>query len=387
MNRLFITILSFCLLVSAFAQKPTKGNVATEAQMNLNYNGSFFPFFTSSDNFLLPTLRFRYFLQDDIAVRADLSLLNSSNTTNFAQNPDGSGSTGNFVQSTNGFGLGLGVEKHLGGNAKFSPFIGAGLSFSNGSVIGEGTESDGTGYVMDYSSTSTIKFSAFGLDAFVGADYWINRSFYLGGQFGLGFSSTTTQDGEVEVTSGGSTNTTTILGGKSMNFANSVTPAIRAGFLLNGKGGNSNSDSDGDGVADAIDKCPNTPKGMKVGPNGCPQIVIDVQLLAKNIYFETASDVIKEESFASLDKVAAIMIANPLANLSIEGHTDSQGDDAMNLDLSKRRAQSVLNYLSKKGADVSHLAAVGYGETKPIADNSTKEGRALNRRVELLLSF
>lgn len=151
--------------------------------------------------------------------------------------------------------------------------------------------------------------------------------------------------------------------------------------------GGKEKDSDKDGVADDLDKCPNTPKGMKVGADGCPEIMREIQSLAKNIYFETASDVLKVESYESLDKVAAILVGNPNANLSIEGHTDSQGDDAMNLDLSKRRAQSVLNYLSGKGADVSHLKAQGFGETKPVADNGTAEGRALNRRVELLLNF
>ena len=384
MNRLFITILSFCLLVSVFAQKPSQGSLATEAQMNLNNKVSFFPF-DASDNLLLPTLRFRYFLKDDIALRGDLNLMNSSSTNNFTENFDGSGATGEFVTKQNTFGLGLGVEKHFGGNARFSPFVGGGLSFATGSFTQEGTQSDGNTYVMDYSSTSTNKVSIFGVQAFLGADYWINNSFYLGGQFGLGLNSVNIQDGDFEEVNGGVPTSISTLGGTSMDFGNIVTPSIRVGFLFIGS--SSAGDADGDGVADAVDKCPNTPKGMKVGPNGCPKVVMDVQLLAKNIYFETASDVIKSESFASLDKVASILVANPMANLSIEGHTDNQGDANMNMDLSKRRAQSVLNYLSKKGVDVTHLKAVGFGETKPLADNDTDEGRALNRRVELLLSF
>lgn len=159
------------------------------------------------------------------------------------------------------------------------------------------------------------------------------------------------------------------------------------GLNLNGSGSSKVKDSDGDGVADAIDKCPNTAKGEAVTANGCPKYIEEIRSLAKNIYFETASDVIKTESHKSLNQVASILAAHPETNLTIEGHTDNQGDAAMNLDLSKRRAQSVLNYLSAKGIDVSHLKAEGYGETKPIADNGTKEGRALNRRVELLLSF
>lgn len=136
-----------------------------------------------------------------------------------------------------------------------------------------------------------------------------------------------------------------------------------------------------------MDKCPNTPKGIAVDANGCPAAIEEVRVLAKNIYFETSSDLLKSESNASLDKVAMILVSNPDARLPIEGHTDNTGSAVTNLDLSKKRAAAVLNYLLIKGVDGSRLSSNGFGESKPIATNDAKEGRALNRRVELVLNF
>ena len=81
------------------------------------------------------------------------------------------------------------------------------------------------------------------------------------------------------------------------------------------------------------------------------------------------------------------MELNEEYNLTISGHTDDVGDEAKNLDLSKRRAASVRNYLINKGIDEKRLTSEGYGESKPIADNKTSKGRALNRRVEFEISY
>jgi outer membrane protein OmpA-like peptidoglycan-associated protein len=146
-------------------------------------------------------------------------------------------------------------------------------------------------------------------------------------------------------------------------------------------------DTDKDGVADSKDLCPNTPKGLAVTGDGCPTIINEVNILAKNVYFETSSDVLKSESNVSLNKIAEIMKTNKTSSLSIEGHTDNTGDAVMNLDLSKRRATAVKNYLIEQGVEASRLSAQGFGEIRPVADNGTDAGRALNRRVEMVLSF
>jgi OmpA-OmpF porin, OOP family len=102
------------------------------------------------------------------------------------------------------------------------------------------------------------------------------------------------------------------------------------------------------------------------------------------VYFDTGSAQIKPESYPELNRVVTFMNQTaPTATGVVEGHTDSQGSDAANLALSQRRADAVLQYLLAHGVAAARLSAKGYGETQPVADNSTSEGRALNRRVVL----
>jgi outer membrane protein OmpA-like peptidoglycan-associated protein len=148
-------------------------------------------------------------------------------------------------------------------------------------------------------------------------------------------------------------------------------------------------DSDGDGVYDHLDVCPATP-GL-ASNKGCPEIKEEVKeqirLAAKGIFFESGKEVIKVESFTNLDKLASIMNTFEEANVMIEGHTDSQGEDADNMLLSQERADAVKRYLSSQGVADARMTAVGYGETKPIADNESAEGRVLNRRVDFKLVY
>lgn len=109
-------------------------------------------------------------------------------------------------------------------------------------------------------------------------------------------------------------------------------------------------------------------------------------VILEKVFFETNKDVIMASSFALLDEVAATIMANPqIGRVAVEGHTDSDGDDASNLDLSKRRAESVKRYLEGKGVRGERLVANGYGESKPIAKNTSSSGKAKNRRVEFNL--
>lgn len=134
-------------------------------------------------------------------------------------------------------------------------------------------------------------------------------------------------------------------------------------------------DSDGDGVIDANDRCPNTPKGDRVGPFGC---TCDVSVL---VHFAFDSAELTAEDRAVLDGVAARLNELQFVGGEIAGHTDSTGDRSHNLGLSKRRAQSVLEYLEARGVAPGRMTSVGYGPDHPVADNATAEGRAQNRRV------
>ncbi len=148
-------------------------------------------------------------------------------------------------------------------------------------------------------------------------------------------------------------------------------------------------DTDGDGVADNEDRCPDV-KGT-IANRGCPEMKVEdvkrITQIASKIFFETNSDKLKVASQVQLDELAEILKRYEEANLIIEGHTDSQGEDAYNMTLSQKRTESVKTYLMGKGIMESRLTATGFGESKPIADNNTSTGRAKNRRVELRTSY
>lgn len=148
-------------------------------------------------------------------------------------------------------------------------------------------------------------------------------------------------------------------------------------------------DTDGDGVSDKEDRCPGV-KGT-IANKGCPEMtkeeVKKITNIASKIFFETNSDKLKVASLSQLDELAVILKKYEAANLMIEGHADSQGADEYNLNLSQKRTESVKTYLMGKGIMESRLTAVGFGESKPIADNNTVLGRAKNRRVELKTSY
>lgn len=144
-------------------------------------------------------------------------------------------------------------------------------------------------------------------------------------------------------------------------------------------------DADGDGVNDEEDKCPS-----RQGPasnQGCPEIskaVIDkINFAAQNVFFATGSFKLLPKSFKSLDEVAKLLKDDESLMVDVNGHTDAQGKDDKNQILSENRAAAVKTYLVSKGVADSRLTSVGFGSTKPVADNSTAAGRAKNRRTEL----
>lgn len=148
-------------------------------------------------------------------------------------------------------------------------------------------------------------------------------------------------------------------------------------------------DTDGDGINDEEDKCPATPG--KAANGGCPEIkqevVKKVAVAAKSVYYMSGKDVIQKVSLPKLDIVVKVLKTDPALVISVEGHTDNVGKPENNLKLSARRAQAVKNYLIKKGIAESRISAQGFGDSKPLAPNTTPQGRAKNRRVELHLNY
>lgn len=111
----------------------------------------------------------------------------------------------------------------------------------------------------------------------------------------------------------------------------------------------------------------------------------DISIKLNNIYFDFDRYELKPESFTEMQRVYKFLTDNPSVKIEISAHTDSQGSDDYNLTLSQKRAQSVVDYLIGLGIDSQRLVAKGYGEMKPVADNQTEEGRAMNRRVEMMV--
>lgn len=115
------------------------------------------------------------------------------------------------------------------------------------------------------------------------------------------------------------------------------------------------------------------------------KLLTEGKLVTYGIYFDVNKDVVKPESYGTLKEIAAVLTENPDVKVKIVGYTDSDGADAANLDLSKRRGASVKNELVKSfGIDASRLESDGLGETKPVAPNDTPANKALNRRVEFI---
>ncbi|WP_277817157.1 OmpA family protein [Solimonas terrae] len=162
-------------------------------------------------------------------------------------------------------------------------------------------------------------------------------------------------------------------------------------------------DSDGDGVTDDKDQCPNTPAGTQVNDVGCPlpppckppeagqrvdlsgcAVGDTIVLHGVNFEFDKAKLTVNAQTI--LDGVADALKAAPDVHVEVDGHTDSRGSDDYNQKLSESRAQAVMQYLGEHGVAADRMSAVGLGETQPIADNDTDEGRELNRRVELKIT-
>jgi OmpA-OmpF porin, OOP family len=136
-------------------------------------------------------------------------------------------------------------------------------------------------------------------------------------------------------------------------------------------------DSDGDGVVDSIDECPNTPKGYKVDPKGCPRSV------TLHINFASNSSVLPSSADSDVNVLTDFMNENPAATITIIGHTDSTGKAVKNQLLSENRAKALGSILEHNGIASERIKTSGKGLSEPIASNKKPAGRAQNRRIEI----
>lgn len=147
-------------------------------------------------------------------------------------------------------------------------------------------------------------------------------------------------------------------------------------------------DNDKDGIPDQKDKCPNEAEnfnGLR-DEDGCRDTIIEISrkaLVLRSVTFEPDSDSLRIESYKTLEDVVHSLKLWAEVRIEIQGHTDAVGSAQSNMVLSQRRADIIKGYFIKEGIAEERLKAVGYGETVPVGDNDTNEGRALNRRVEL----
>jgi len=155
-------------------------------------------------------------------------------------------------------------------------------------------------------------------------------------------------------------------------------PGTPAGQPVDAKG--CELDDDGDGVINRLDECPGTPAGTPVDRRGCE---IKGDYVLEGVNFESNSDRLVVGAGSILDLVTETLLKYPEITFRIEGHTDSDGAAAYNESLSTRRAQTVFDYLASNGVAENRMSVQGFGESQPIADNTTPAGKAQNRRVVL----
>ncbi len=139
-------------------------------------------------------------------------------------------------------------------------------------------------------------------------------------------------------------------------------------------------DRDGDGIGNDLDSCPDSFTGQVVNSEGC--FLFDGVL--SDVRFERNSTDLDERARAALDELVVGLLQNPETVIGVHAHTDNRGRASLNLDLSKLRVMSVVEYLVNQGIPARQLRPYAYGESRPLVSNATSAGREKNRRIELV---
>ncbi len=328
------------------------------------------------------------------------------------------------------YGLGLDLQRVFRRSEHFSPYVFVGIGKSYAEIDGVGdfngeTVSGGAGFLIDLFSSNVAlrgEWRARKDTASGPADDYKDNLFSLGFQlpFGPATAKFIDTDGD-GVEDGSDRCPNTPAGarvdssgceldsdGDGVKDSRDRCPGTPAGVRVDANG--CGVDSDGDGVTDGKDMCPGTPKGAKVDARGCeldgdkdgvvdrldecPNSRAGAQVDIKGceikdkielpgVNFESNSDRLLPGAESVLNDAAATLHKNPTIRVDVEGHTDSDGAADYNESLSARRATTVHDYLVARGVAGDRMTVRGYGESRPIADNTTSVGKAQNRRVVL----
>lgn len=207
------------------ALKPVQGTWTTQVGLALS---------TSFNNINSLGFNGRYFLKDQLAVRASLMMNNSKNVRNYFENSNGTGSTGTYTTTDRNTGLSLGIEKHLGGNRRLSPYVGFQLGVYAGKTLNEGENAMILNFNNNYSENNEVKYNSINANIFIGFDFWIAEGLYVGIEYSpLNLNSNRAPQSEKTITNNGVTTTTVI--GKTNNSSFdtlSAFPLFRFGWML-----------------------------------------------------------------------------------------------------------------------------------------------------------
>jgi len=329
-------------------------------------------------------------------------------------------------------GIGVDVQRVFYRASKFSPYLHAGLGYfdtkiTNAPGIAGGMYSAGVGFYLDFTDNTNLALRGewrYRVDE-AGRDAMRDHIFSVGLHLPFGSRAPAFSD----------------LDGDGVGDSMDRCPNTPAGATVDAYG--CEVDSDGDGVSDSKDRCPGTPAGTKVDRNGCAQdsdgdgvsdgddkcpgtpagaavdatgceldgdndgvvdrldecpdsaagVQVDIkgceikaEIKLQGVNFESNSDRLLPGATSVLNDAAATLRKNPSIKVEVAGHTDSDGAAAYNESLSARRAQTVYDFLASNGVAESRMTVRGYGESQPIADNSTATGKAENRRVVLRIT-
>lgn len=221
----------FTLIVGAFLVSTLSFGQGSDTPMSLegvlSFNGS-------SIEWSAPTLRFRYFVNENIAGRVQLGIGDGNGTPaseswTFYENGDGTGNTGTREISRSAWNAQIGAEYHISATDRLSPYFMLGINFGGGSFSETWTESDGSSYVPDFGAQVDTDFSMFGVGIGGGVDFYLIENLYAGLELGLSFNSMNMSDVTTAITSGGTTSTTV---GGNAKMTTIGTGATTAAFRL-----------------------------------------------------------------------------------------------------------------------------------------------------------